>query len=40
MLVSKQLEASMQAYSPLWYQISLTSGKTAGCVVEPGTAQL
>ena len=22
----------------LWYQISLTSGKTVGCVVEPGTA--
>ena len=30
----------MQAYSRLWYQISLTSGKTVGCVVEPGTAQL
>ena len=25
----------MQAYSRLWYQILLTSGKTVGCVVEP-----
>ena len=30
----------MQACSGLGYQISLTSGKTVGCVVEPRTAHL